>query len=118
MNQNEQVQKIRAQYTEKEITAFDRLTELDRQVKAPVRRLAYVFGGVAALVMGAGMSLIMTDIGATIGVANPLVPGLILGVVGLAAAVLNYPLYSRRLATRRKKYADKIAALSEEVLNG
>lgn len=110
------VQKIRTAYTEKQHTELDKLRELDSKVKTPANVFAYVFGSVSALIMGAGMSLIMTDIGETIGVASPMVPGLILGIVGLAMAVANYPIYKNILSGRRKKYASEILALSDAIM--
>ena len=76
MNRNDQeflVQKIRTQYTEKEHTQLDELKELDAKVKRPANVFAYIFGSVSAIIMGSGMSLVMTDIGATIGVEKAMV---------------------------------------------
>jgi len=119
MNKNVQeflVQKIRSQYTEKESTELDALRELDEKVKRPANMFAYIFGSIAAIIMGAGMSLVMTDIGADIGVAEPMIPGIIVGIAGMFMAIVNYPIYKRILNSRRKKYADKIIALSDNIL--
>lgn len=121
MNKNEQeylVEKIRTQYTERQHTELDALKALDRKVKAPANTFAWIFGALSALVMGAGMSLIMTDIGQTVGVAEPMVPGLILGVVGMAMAIVNYPIHKGILNGRRKKYAPEIISLSDSLMNG
>ena len=77
---------------------------------------AYIFGSLSAIVMGAGMSLVMTDIGGTVGIESPLIPGIVIGVVGMAMAIVNYPLYKGILSSRRKKYAARILALSEELM--
>ena len=121
MNKNEQeflVQKIRTQYTEKEHTELDALTELDSKVKRPANIFAYIFGSIAAIIMGSGMSLVMTDIGNTIGVESPMVPGIVIGVIGMFMAIVNYPIYKGILGSRRKKYADKIIALSDKIMKG
>ena len=63
MSNNDQeflVQKIRTQYTEKQHTELDALKELDAKVKRPANVFAYTYGSVSAVVMGAGMSLVMT----------------------------------------------------------
>lgn len=120
MNKNDQeflVQKIRTQYTEKEITELDSLRELDRKVKKPINVFSYVFGIISAIIMGAGMSLVMTDIGATIGIGEPMVPGIVIGVIGMVLAIANYPLHKNLMSNRRKKYADEIIALSNRILN-
>ena len=110
-------QKIRAQYMEKQVSELDELRKLDAKVKRPANVFAYLFGGVSAVIMGAGMSLVMTDIGSTIGIENALIPGIVIGVVGLAMAVLNYPMYKGILNSRRKKYSAEILELSEKILN-
>ncbi len=112
------VQKIRTQYMEKESTELDALCELDTKVKRPANMLAYIFGSVSAIIMGAGMSLVMTDIGVTIGIAEPMIPGIIVGIAGMFMAIINYPIYKRILGSRRKKYATKIIALSDNIMKG
>lgn len=110
------VQKIRTQYTEKENTQLDNLKKLDAKVKKPANVFAYVFGSIAAIIMGSGMSLVMTDIGATVGIADSMVIGIVIGVIGMLMAVINYPVYKRILGSRRKKYADEIIAMSDKIL--
>ena len=116
MNKNDQeflVQKIRTQYTEKEHTDLDKLKELDTKVKRP----ANVFGSISAIIMGAGMSLVMTDIAETVGIQNPMLYGIVIGIIGMFMAIINYPIYKSILGSRRKKYADKIIALSDKIMN-
>ena len=120
MNQNDKqfmAQKIRAQYMEKQSTELDALRELDAKVKRPANVFAYVFGSISAIVMGAGMSLVMTDIGATLGMTATMVPGIAIGVVGMALAIVNYPIYKGILGRRKKKYSAEIFALSEKMMN-
>ena len=116
-DQGSLVQKIRTQYTEKEHTELDELKALDAKVKKPANVFAYTFGSLSAIVMGAGMSLVMTDIGATIGIANAMVPGIVIGVVGLGMALLTWPVYNKLLSSRKKKYAPQILALSEKLMD-
>ena len=121
MNKNDQeflVQKIRTQYTEKEHTQLDALKELDTKVKRPANVFAYVFGSVSAIVMGSGMSLVMTDIGTQLGMTETMVPGIVIGVVGMVMAIVNNPMYKKILASRRKKYAAQIIALSDKLMKG
>ena len=110
------VQKIRTQYTEKQHTELDALKALDTKVKRPANAFAYTYGSVGAIIMGAGMSLVMTDIGAIIGLASTMVPGIAVGVAGLVMALTTYPIYKRLLNSRRKKYAAQIMALSDRIL--
>ena len=120
MNRNDQqfmIQKIRAQYVEKQSNDLDTLRELDSKVKRPANVFTYIFGSISAIIMGAGMSLVMTDLGATVGIDHPMVPGIVIGVLGLVLAIANYPVYKNILASRRRKYADEIIALSDKILS-
>ena len=121
MNRNDQqfmAQKIRTQYMEKTPSELDALRDLDSKVKRPANVFAYVFGSIGAVVMGAGMSLVMTDLGTTLGLADSLIPGIVIGIVGMFMAIINYPIYKGILGSRRKKYADKIIALSDKIMKG
>ena len=121
MNKNDKeflVQKIRTQYTEKENTQLDELKALDNTVKRPANVFAYVFGSISAIIMGSGMSLVMTDIGAIIGLTSAMVPGIAIGVVGMGMALSTYPVYKKMLNTRKKKYAAEIMRLSDKIMQG
>lgn len=111
------VQKIRTQYTEKQHTELDALKELDAKVKRPANVFAYVYGSLSAIVMGSGMSLVMTDIGTAIGLDDALIPGIAIGVVGLVLALTTYPIFKGILNSRKKKYGPQILALSEKIMN-
>ena len=121
MSNNDQeflVQKIRTQYTEAKHTELDELKALDTKVKRPANVFAYIYGSVSAIIMGAGMSLVMTDIGAIIGLSSAMVPGIIIGIVGMGLALTTYPIYKRILNSRKKKFASRILALSEKIMEG
>ena len=121
MNKNDQeflVQKIRTQYTEKEHTSLDQLKELDAKVKRPANVFAYTFGSIASIVMGSGMSLVMTEIDQIIGLASAMIPGIVIGVVGMGMALSTYPIYKKMLNARKKKYAPEILKLSDKIMKG
>ena len=121
MNRNDQqfmAQKIRTQYMEKTPSELDALRELDAKVKRPANVFAYTFGSISAIIMGAGMSLVMTDIAEIIGLAvDPMLPGIVIGVVGMIMALLNYPIYKGILGSRKKKYGAEILKLSDKIMN-
>ncbi len=119
MNRNDKefmVQKIRSEYTQREPGRLEELKALDKKVKRPANVFAYVFGSIGAVIMGSGMSLVMTDIGAVIGMGDTMIPGIVIGVAGMVMAIVNYPIYKGILNSRKKKYADKIIALSNELM--
>ena len=121
MNKNDQqfmAQKIRTQYVEKPSSELDELRALDTKVKRPANVFAYIFGSISAVIMGSGMSLVMTDIAEKIGLGfNPLVPGIVIGVVGMIMAGVNYPIYRGILNSRKKKFGAKIIELSDKITN-
>jgi len=120
MNRNDQnsiVEKIRTQYVEKKPGELDELRALDSKVKRPANVFAYVFGSISAIIMGAGMSLVMTDIGTTLAIPNFMTVGTVIGVIGMALAIVNYPIYKGILGARKKKYAAKIIEISERLMN-
>ena len=100
MNKNDQeflVQKIRTQYTEKEHTELDALKELDAKVKRPANVFAYTFGSI-------------------LGMEKTMMPGIVIGVVGMLMALINYPVYKNMLSSRRKKYASQVMELSDKIM--
>ncbi len=117
MNQNDQLkaQKIRAQYIEKETTDLDTLRDLDKKVRHPAAAFSYVFGSISAVIMGAGMSLVMTDIGTFLGLTDTMIPGIAIGIVGMFLALVNYPIYKGILNSRKKKYGSKILNLCDKI---
>ena len=113
MNTNDQrfiAQKIRSQYTERTSTELDALRALDSKVKNPPRILAYILGVLGALVLGTGMCLAMKILG------DATVLGVAVGCVGILLVSVNYPLYKKLLASRKKRYAGDILALSEKIM--
>ena len=112
------VEKIRSQYTETAHTQLDELKALDAKVKKPAHVFGYTYGSISAVVMGAGMSLVMTDIGKMIGLTSALTPGIAIGVAGMGMALSTYPIYKKILHSRKKKYASQILELSNRILKG
>ncbi|MBQ8930972.1 MAG: dihydropteridine reductase [Ruminiclostridium sp.] len=123
MNRNDtefMVQEIRTQYTAKsnEESNLDALRKLDAKAKRPANVFGYVFGSIGAIIMGAGMSLVMTDIGAMLGISNTMPLGIAIGIVGMVMTIVNYPIYKAILTSGKKKYADRILSLSEKIMEG
>lgn len=117
MDQNSIAQKIRAKYTEKQTTDLDMLRAMDAEVKRPANVFSYVFGSISAIVMGAGMSLVMTDVGSILGMESAMIPGIFIGVIGMLMSFANYPIYKKILEGRKKKYGPQILALSEKIMD-
>lgn len=112
------IQKIRMQYTEKGPAALDKLKALDAKAKRPATVFAYVFGSLGAIVLGSGMSLVMTDIADKLNfIDKPMPVGIAIGVIGLIITSINYPIYRAILNSRKRKYSERILKLSEELMS-
>ena len=110
------VEKIRSQYTEQAHTELHELKALDAKVKKPAYAFGYTYGSIGAVIMGAGMSLVMTDIGKVIGLTSALVPGIVVGLAGLVLVALAYPVYNRTQKKERERIAPQILKLTDELL--
>lgn len=114
MTEKKYVENIKKEYSEKDNTKLDELKSLDKKVKTVPMVFAYVFGSVAALILGVGMCLAMKVIGGT---TTWMVVGILIGIVGLALMTINAPIYFKLLNARKKKYSAEILKLSNEILN-
>lgn len=111
----QEVEEIRKQYLPK---AEDKLAELRKLHAIPTQKAqaaALAVGVIGALILGTGMSLCMTDIGAALG-RLAMIVGIAVGLVGMVLAALAYPVYNRVLKKQRAKVAPEILHLSEELL--
>ncbi len=109
------VNKIKSDYTVEKNNEFDELLHLDRVVKLPPTIQVYTVGIIGILILGFGMSLIMTDIGQTLNLNNTNVLGIVLGVIGIVICAINYPIYNKYLQSRKEKYATEILRLTDKL---
>lgn len=101
------------EYAPKDTSKVIALRKLDARAKLPATVFTYTFGLIAALITGVGMCLSMQVIG---GDSQAMfVLGVLIGIVGLAAMGLNYPLYKRLMANGKQKYAYDIIQLAREI---
>ena len=49
---------------------------------------------------------------------DTLIPGIAVGIAGLAMSCTSYPIYQKILNSRRKTYAGKIMELSDRIMKG
>ncbi len=104
------------EYAPKDTSKVAALRRLDARAKLPATVFTYAFGIAAALLLGVGMCLTMGKIGGGTDTAFAL--GVAVGVVGLTAMGVNYPLYKKLLAKGRRKYASDIMELAREISEG
>lgn len=92
------------------------LRRLDASVTQKATTVSLVFGIIGALVMGIGMSLVMTDIGKMLGTAPAMILGICVGIVGMILVCSAYPMYNCILKKEREKIAPEIIRLSDELM--
>lgn len=74
---------------------------------------AYIFGVVAALILGGGMCLVMLVEGSL----PALIGGIALGVVGIALCCVNYPIRQKIAANKTKQVLPLIDESEEKLAN-
>ena len=93
------------------------LRKMDAKVSEKATIYAIIVGVIGALILGTGMSICMTDIGAAIGLGSvSMAAGVVIGLVGMGLVGLAYPVYYRVLKKERAKIAPEILRLSEELM--
>ena len=113
--QQEEIQSIRQKYVPQEESKMDRLRALDARVTKKATMVSILVGVIGALLLGCGMSLIMSDFGTALGAAA-LPVGIIVGVIGMIPVALAYPVYNRTLKKEREKIAPQIIQLTDELM--
>lgn len=108
--EQEEIKRIREKYIPKEENKMDQLRRLDAQVTQKGTVVALVVGILSALVLGTGMSCCMVWGGSWF------IPGIMIGIVGIAGVAAAYPLYVHITAQEKARLAPEILRLTEELL--
>lgn len=116
-----EIKKIRERYVQPQDTELDKMEQLKRLDAGVTKKgsvAALTLGTISAIVLGSGMSLIMTDIGEKLGMAYDLsiVFGIVIGVIGIFGIALAYPLYNRITRKEKERIAPEIIRLTDELL--
>ena len=116
--EQDEIKRIRQKYTVREEDGMTRLRNLDAKATSKATMMSLVLGIIGALVMGTGMSLVMTDLAVILGMTamGSMLVGVIVGLIGMALVALAYPVYKKVLKSEREKIAPEILRLSEELL--
>jgi len=118
--EQEEIKAIRKKYAPREQTEdkMAQLHRLDASVTQKAQAVSLAFGVIGMLILGMGMSLAMTEIGAVIGIqgAAAMLIGIVIGVVGIVLLSLAYPVYNRIVRKQREKIAPEIIRLTDELM--
>ena len=118
--EQEELKRIRAKYiapTEEE-DKMARLRRLDASVTNTAQVVALIFGVIGTLILGFGMSLVMTELAEILELSPDMAMliGVIVGVVGGILASLAYPIYNTIVKAKRQQLAPEIIRLTDELL--
>ena len=115
-----ELMRIREKYTVPTETEdkMSRLRRLDASVTKTAQTTALIFGVLGTLILGFGMSLIMTELGEILNLSEDITMlfGIIVGIVGGIFASLAYPIYHAIVKAKRKKLAPEIIRLTDELI--
>ena len=115
-----ELKRIRDKYTAPTETEdkMTRLRRLDASVTNTAQAVALVFGVIGTLILGFGMSLVMTELAESLGISGDaaMAIGIIVGIVGGVLASLAYPIYNAIVKAKRKKLAPEIIRLTDELM--
>ena len=111
--EQEEIRHIREKYAAptKEENAMEQLRRLDAGATKGATVVSLIVGIVSALLMGVGMCCAMVP-----GWEPYFIPGIALGVIGLAGVIASYPIYTHMVRRKRAKLAPEILRLSDELM--
>ena len=101
------------EYAPKDTSKVVALKKLDKKAKMPAIIFAYTFGILGALLLGIGMCLSMNVL-----FTGMFYQGIVVGIIGIVIASINYPVYKKLLARGKQKYAFEIMELAKEIAAG
>ena len=116
--QQQEIEDIRKKYLPQEEDKMELLRKLHSSAGQKAQAWAIALGVVGTLILGTGMSLVMTDLGKIFGTYSDLamVIGIATGLVGLVLVALAYPVYNSVLKKERRRIAPQILRLTDELL--
>lgn len=111
--EQEEIKKIRGKYTPptKEETSMEQLRRLDESATKGATVVSLIVGIISALLLGVGMCCTMLP-----GWEQYFIPGIAVGVVGIAGVIAAYPIYTHMVKRKREKLAPEIMRLSDELM--
>ena len=111
----QEVEEIRKAYLPKEEDKMEQLRKLHAMPTQKAQAASLAVGVIGALILGTGMSLCMTELGAALG-NLAMIMGIIIGLAGMILVALAYPIYNRTLKKERERIAPEILRLSDELI--
>lgn len=116
-----EIKKIRNKYVAppQAENKMEQLKKLDESVTKKPTIVALVVGIIGTLILGFGMSLVMTDLAVNFGgfiKAYSMFIGVFCGVIGIVLAGLAHPIYNCILKKEKERIAPEIIRLTDELM--
>ena len=111
----QEVEEIRKAYLPKEEDKMEQLRRLHSIPTQKAQAASLAVGIIGTLILGTGMSLCMTELGAALG-NLAMTMGIIVGLAGIILVALAYPIYNRTLEKERERIASEILRMTDELL--
>ena len=111
----QEIEEIRKTYLPKEEDKIEQLRRLHNLPTQKAQVTSLAIGVIGALILGTGMSLCMTELGAALG-NLAMIMGVIIGLAGITLVALAYPIYNRTLKKERERIAPEILRMTDELL--
>ena len=108
--QQQEIRDIRQKYLPPETNKMEQLRRLDKSVGDKATLYSLICGILGALVLGGGMSLCL------VASSGWMLPGILIGVIGIGLTAMAYPLYLRVLYRERQRVAPEILRLTDELM--
>ena len=105
----EEIRRIRDKYIPKEENKMEQLRRLDESAEKPGMIVSILVGIIGALLLGVGMC------GTMVWTETMFIPGIIIGVIGIAGVSSAYPVYSHITKRQREKLTPEIRRLLSEL---
>lgn len=113
--EQKEIQQIRKKYLPKSEDKMEQLRRLHNSATQKAQAASIAIGVIGTLILGTGMSLIMTELGLLLGQLS-MVAGILIGLAGLVLVALAYPVYNSVLKNERARIAPEILRLTDELL--
>ena len=111
----QEVEAIRNAYLPKEEDKMEQLRKLHAMPTQKAQAISLAIGIIGTLILGTGMSLCMTELGAALG-RFAMALCIVVGLIGMVMVAAAYPMYNRTLKTERQKIAPEIFKLTDELM--
>ena len=89
---------------------MEQLRRLDKSATKGATIVSLIVGIISTLILGVGMCCTM------VWGEKLFIPGVVIGIIGIAGVIAAYPIYTHMVKRKREKLAPEIVRLSDELM--